>query len=225
MYLITRSNIDYSVYLLILRQKSHSIFMAGMKLTIQTRLDLNSQKSACFCLLNAWIKGMRYHAQMTSGFKCNSYYIFVPSSIYINIDFFAHGAWLVLLVKSLFQLILYHIFPTQIPTTASGLQHTLTSHPATLKGQPCSAFVAFFPQVRVYSVGACLTALRAIQKVGLIKHDTGPQFSEQFLLCNWIWNRQAWRESLVWAFPGAGKTGLQNSLCLNDNNSVINMCS
>lgn len=100
---------------------------------------------------------MSYHAQLTSIFKCNSYYILVPSSICINIDFSAHGTWLVLLVNFLFQLsyMAPHLhFPTQIPTTTSGLQQALASHPAALKGHPCPGLLAFFQQVCVYSVGA-----------------------------------------------------------------------
>ena len=93
---------------------------------------------------------MSYHAQLTSIFKCNSYYILVPSSICINIDFSAHGTWLVLLVNFLFQLsyMAPHLhFPTQIPTTTSGLQQALASHPAALKGHPCPGLLAFFQQV------------------------------------------------------------------------------
>lgn len=73
--------------------------------------------------------------------------------------------------------------------------------------------------------GALLTALKVVQKAGLTKHDTGLQFSEQFILCSWVSTGQAWRERLFCTFPGTGKIGLLSIHCLDDESSVTNRCS
>lgn len=73
--------------------------------------------------------------------------------------------------------------------------------------------------------GALLTALKVIQKAGLTKHDTDLQFSEQFILCNWVSTGQAWGERLFCTFPGTGKIGLLSIHCLDDYSGVAKRCS
>lgn len=40
---------------------THYVALAGLKLTMQTRLAQNSQSWACLCLLSAGMKGMCHH--------------------------------------------------------------------------------------------------------------------------------------------------------------------
>jgi hypothetical protein len=40
---------------------SHYVALAVLKLAMQTRLDLNTQRSTCLCLPSAGKKGVRYY--------------------------------------------------------------------------------------------------------------------------------------------------------------------
>lgn len=56
-----------SSYLFVcLRQSSHYAVLAGLKLTLQTRLTWNSKRSPFCCLPSAGIKGVHYHTLRSS---------------------------------------------------------------------------------------------------------------------------------------------------------------
>jgi hypothetical protein len=60
---------SYSVLLLLLSLLllyfeigAHYIVLAGLELSMKTRLASNPQRSTCFCLLRAGIEGVHHHA-------------------------------------------------------------------------------------------------------------------------------------------------------------------